>query len=79
MRIYDLISFNLEREIHTSAPFENFNNANATAIQIGTPGYPADPSVIQKQKKNMEKFNMVHYMRFRQNGLQLLPLQMVPK
>lgn len=51
LRIYDLISFNLEREIHTSAPFENFYNANATAIQIGTPGYPADPSVIQKQKK----------------------------
>ena len=41
-RMYDIISFRLDREIHTMAPYDSVHNATAQANQIGTIGDPAD-------------------------------------
>lgn len=58
LRLYDLISFKLEREIYTQAPFRNFYNATAEALQIGTIGDPGKPEVLQGQKK---KYGEIKY------------------
>ena len=34
---FDLLSFKLEREIYTNAPFNSFRNATARAVQVGYP------------------------------------------
>lgn len=51
-RLYDLISFKLEREIYTMAPFSRVHNATALATQIGTKGAPADIAEITMQQKD---------------------------
>lgn len=52
----DLISFKLDREIYTKAPFRGFKNATATAYQLGTRGSGGDLSVLD-QKKTYSSFS----------------------
>ncbi|WP_207648833.1 hypothetical protein [Anaerobium acetethylicum] len=46
-----LISFKLEREIYTSAPFDGFRRATALVSQVGTIGGPGNPAVLNNQLK----------------------------
>ena len=46
----DLISFQITREVITSAPFNGFRNANATAYQLGTRGPGGSFSVLDQKK-----------------------------
>lgn len=68
--LYDLISFKLEREIYTNAPFNNFHNATARAVQIGS-SYPEIPiAEIYNQDK--------HYGTIAYNQLYSIPGAWVP-
>ena len=70
LRLYDLISFKLEREIYTQAPFRNFYNATAKALQVGTIGDPGKPEVLQNQQKE--------YGEIKYDTLYTIPSEWVP-
>lgn len=57
-RLYDLISFKLDREIYTMAPFARLHNATAKVLQVGTIGDPGDPAVLTAQEK---EFGTIQY------------------
>ncbi len=57
-RMYDIISFRLDREIHTMAPYDSVHNATAQANQIGTIGDPADGGKLMEQSK---EFGEIQY------------------
>lgn len=49
--LFRLLSFRLDREVHTYSPFRALHKADAKAMQIGTAGDPADPAQIFSQTK----------------------------
>jgi len=55
--LVDLISFKLEREIITSAPFDGFRNASAKAQQIGTIGDSGNASELYGQTLSFSSIN----------------------
>lgn len=68
--LYKLISFKLEREIYTMAPFDRVHNATADAHQVGTIGDPGDLALLTSQQHN---FGTIQY-----GTLYTLPTYWVP-
>lgn len=50
-RIYDLMSFRLDREIYTMAPYNRINNATAKVNQVGSIGDPGDLELLTGQSR----------------------------
>lgn len=58
VRVYDLISFKLDREIYTMAPFARVHDATVTVTQSGASGEPVDFDKMLIQSKD---FGTIEY------------------
>lgn len=52
-RAYDLISFRLDREIFTMAPYNSIHNATARVDQAGFPDASQDPGLLENQTADL--------------------------
>ena len=55
LRMYDIISFKVEREIYTQAPFGGFFNPSVRVLQVGTVGDSGDLALLTGQVKDYDE------------------------
>lgn len=52
-RLYDIMSFRLNREIHTMAPYNSIHNATVQVNQVGSIGAPGDLELLTGQSQSL--------------------------